>query len=142
MATFEEEIRLKEVLVPVAADQLFSRPLFRLPRFLITMALGIVAIGLDIWLDVAAWKGPKMLFGLLAVVGCIVVSTWFAVPSHLEDLRASYVNETGSPEQRGVALSDALMSDFRVALGGLTTLYVTVILLLEIVWHLLMGAAH
>jgi hypothetical protein len=34
------------------------------------------------------------------------------------------------------------MSDLRVALGGLTTLYVTVILVLEIVWRILMGTAH
>lgn len=142
MTTFEEEIRLKEVQVPVAADQLFSRPLFRLPIFLATMALGIVALTLDVYLDIAACKGPKMLFGCLFVVGSTVVGAWFTATSHLEDLRATYLNETGPSGQRSLALSAALMSDFRVSLHGLATLYGTVILLLGVVSRLLMRTAN
>jgi hypothetical protein len=97
---------------------------------------------LDIYLDIAAIKGPKMLFGCLWVVGCTVVGAWFAATSHLEDLRATYLNEASPSGRRNVVLSAALMSDFRVSLRGLTTLYATVILLLGIVSRLLSGTTQ
>jgi hypothetical protein len=34
------------------------------------------------------------------------------------------------------------MSDFKVALGGLVTLYLAVIMLLLVIWRLLIGHAH
>ncbi len=54
MTTFEEETRLRETRVPVAAKEFFARPLFRIPLFVITTLFGAIAIALDIRLDVAA----------------------------------------------------------------------------------------
>jgi hypothetical protein len=142
MATFEDEARLREVQVPVAAEALFARPLFRLPLFVITTLLGAIAIILDIRLDIAAWSGTRLHYdALLWLVGCIIVSAWFAITSHLEDVRAFYLNESGFSGEQRLALSIALMSDFRVALGGLFTLYVAVIMLLLVVSRLLIRAA-
>ena len=146
MATFEEEIRLREVQIPVAAEAFFARPLFRIPLFVTTTLLGAIALALDIRLDitrVALGKATKLQYDTsLWAIGCIVVNAWFVVSSHLEDVRAIYLNESEfAPEQRS-ALSTALMSDFRMSLGGLATLYVAVILLLLVVWRLLIGAAH
>lgn len=78
----------------------------------------------------------------LWVAGCILVSVWFASTSHLEDVHASYLNESGFSGEQRTALSISLMSDFRVTLGGLAILYVTAILLLLVIWRLLIGTAH
>jgi hypothetical protein len=143
MATFEEEIQLREVRVPVVAEAFFARPLFHMPKFVLTTALGMIAIGLDIRLQIAAWGGTKLQYDtLLWAVGCIVVSAWFAITSHLEDVRAVYLNESGSAGDNRSVLSNALMSDFKVALGGLVTLYLAVIMLLLVIWRLLIGHAH
>ena len=88
-------MHLREAQVPNAADELFSRNVFRLPKFLVTMLLGIIALAVDIRLDIAACNAPGFLFGCLAVVGVWIVAAWFAVTSHLEDIRANYVNASG-----------------------------------------------
>lgn len=143
MGTFEEEAVLREREVPVAAEALFSRPLFKVPQFTAATALGFVAVGLDIRLSIAAVNGIRLRIDtLLWPVGCILVSAWFGAASHLEDVRASYLNETTSTRDRGTALSIALMSDFRVTLGGLTALYVTVIVLELAISRLLIGTGR
>jgi hypothetical protein len=140
MTTFEEEAQLRERQVPVAAEALFSRPLFKIPQFVVTTALGVGALVLDIRLDIAAWNETKpQCESSLWVAGVILVATWFAVTSHLEAVRARYLNESGFSGEQRAALSMALMSDFRMSLYGLTVLYFTVILLLLVIWHLLIG---
>lgn len=54
MPIFEEEAQLCEREVPIAAEALFSRPLFKVPQFVATTALGFTALALDIRLDIAA----------------------------------------------------------------------------------------
>lgn len=111
MMTFEEEAQLREGQVPIAAEALFSRPLFKIPQFVVTTALGVGALVLDIRLDIAAWNETKpQCESSLSVAAVILVAAWFAVSSHLEGVRARYLNESGFSGEQRSALSKALDS--------------------------------
>ncbi len=143
MESFEEQIRLREIRVPEAAEGFFARPLFRAPSFVITTLLGMTGLAIDIRLDIAAWDGTKLGYeSLLWAVGCMIVFAWFVVTSHLEDVRAVCLNESGFPGQPRSVLFIALMSDFRTALAGLAVLYMTVIPLILVIWRLLLETAR
>lgn len=139
MNTLEEEARLREEQVPVAAESLFDPPLFRVPAFVFATVLGFVALAMNIRLGIAAVSRFSPAYGCLWAVGCLLVTFWFSVTSHLEDIRATFLNESRLSGERSSVLSIALMADYRMTLGGLTAVYFVTALLQLVIWRLLLG---